>query len=194
MRLLKFVNMGGWINWILFGILCFCICQCIERCIYFLMTASHRSKRGFMTRFEKRADEIKNLPPEEQQKEFEKQTTLLYYEMNRGLWFLNFITAVAPSIGLLGTVVGLIDAFQQMSNLGAQVSMQDLAGGIWVAMITTEFGMMISIPGLLFYRTFKRLIEKRMMTIGLFVERTVNNAKAEQAKSQSQSNAENANA
>lgn len=184
MRLLKFVNMGGWINWILFGILCFCICQCIERCIYFLMTASHRSKRGFMTRLEKEADEIKNLPPEEQQKEFEKQTTLLYYEMNRGLWFLNFITAVAPSIGLLGTVVGLIDAFQQMSNLGAQVSMQDLAGGIWVAMITTEFGMMISIPGLLFYRTFKRLIEKRMMTIGLFVERTVNNAKAEQAKLQ----------
>lgn len=170
MKFLKFVNMGGWINWVLFALLCFCLCQCVERCIYFITTAQNRSKRGFMTRLKKCAGEVKNLPCEKQKKALEKETALLYYEMNRGLWFLNFISAIAPSIGLLGTVVGLIDAFQQMSSLGAQVSMQELSGGIWVAMITTEFGMMISIPGLLCYRTFKRIIEKRMMKMELFVE------------------------
>lgn len=170
MKFLEFVNMGGWINWILFALLCFCLCQCIERCIYFIATAAHRSKRGFMTRLERSAETVKTLPQEKQRKSLEREATLLYYEMNRGLWFLNFIAAIAPSIGLLGTVVGLIQAFQQMSALGAQVSMQELSGGIWVAMITTEFGMMISIPGLLFYRTFKRIIEKRMMKMELFVE------------------------
>lgn len=170
MKFFEFVNMGGWINWVLFALLCFCLCQCIERCIYFFTTSAQRSKRGYMTRLESHAEKVKSLPAEKQQKALEKETTLLYYEMNRGLWFLNFIAAIAPSIGLLGTVVGLIDAFQQMSKLGAQVSMQELSGGIWVAMITTEFGMMISIPGLLFYRTFKRIIEKRMMRMELFVE------------------------
>lgn len=170
MKLFEFVNLGGWINWILFGILCFCICQCIERCIYFFSTSARNKKHGFMSRIEFCAEKIKKFPKEKQKKLLEKETSLLYYEMNRGLWFLNFICAVSPSIGLLGTVVGLIEAFQKMSVLGAQVSMQDLSGGIWVAMITTEFGMMISIPGIFFYRTFKRIIEKRMMAVSIYLD------------------------
>ena len=61
MKFLKFVNMGGWINWVLFALLCFCLCQCVERCIYFITTAQNRSKRGFMTRLEKCAGEVKNV-------------------------------------------------------------------------------------------------------------------------------------
>lgn len=174
MKFFEFVNMGGWINWVLFGILCFCFCQCVERIIYYIATSAARQKKGFLSRLEKRAGEVKGLCAREQKKKLEKEAALLYYEMNRGLWFLNFICAVAPSIGLLGTVVGLIDAFQQMSRLGAQVSMQELSGGIWVAMITTEFGMMISIPGLFFYRMFKRLVEKRVMAMELFIEERIN--------------------
>ena len=93
---------------------------------------------------------------------------MLYHEMNRGMWFLNFTGAVAPSLGLLGTVTGLITAFGAMAESGAAVNMQDLSGGIWEAMLTTAFGMTISIPALLCYRTFRRIIEKRMMTLSMY--------------------------
>lgn len=123
-----------------------------------------------MERIKIKAQEIKNLDTKSKKRELEKEETLLYYEMNRGLWFLNFISAISPSIGLLGTVVGLISSFQEMSKAGAQVNIQDLSGGIWVAMLTTVFGMMISIPALFFYRSFRRIIEKRTMQIELFIE------------------------
>lgn len=123
-----------------------------------------------MERIKIKAQEIKNLDLKSKKRELEKEETLLYYEMNRGLWFLNFISAISPSIGLLGTVVGLISSFQEMSKAGAQVNIQDLSGGIWVAMLTTVFGMMISIPALFFYRSFRRIIEKRTMQIELFIE------------------------
>ena len=90
--------------------------------------------------------------------------------MNRGLWFLNFISSVSPSLGLLGTVTGLIGAFSELANAGANVSVSDLSGGIWEAMLTTAFGMIISIPSLLCYRTFKRIIEKRLLAMSLFDE------------------------
>ena len=172
MKLFEFVNLGGPINWVLFVMLCFCICQCLERCFYFGATF-HNPKKSYMARIKKTAEESKDLSKDEKRRALEKEAGLIYYEMNRGLWFLNFVSAVAPSIGLLGTVVGLISAFQGMANAGGQVDMKDLSGGIWVAMLTTAFGMMISIPSLFFYRTFKRIIEKRVMRIGLFIEEEV---------------------
>lgn len=175
MALLNFINMGGPINWVLFAILCFCICQCIERSIYFIITSKNH-KKSCMTRIKNKSQQIKNLDKKSKQRELEKESTLLYYEMNRGLWFLNFISAVSPSIGLLGTVVGLINSFQGMSKAGAQVNIQDLSSGIWVAMLTTAFGMMISIPALFFYRSFRRIIEKRTMAIGLFIEDELDSA------------------
>lgn len=170
MKFFELVNLGGPINWFLFVMLCWCLLQCFEKCFYFHQTFQFKNNnKSYKARLENKFESIKFLSKEEIKKELEKESTLIYHEMNRGLWFLNFISAVAPSIGLLGTVVGLISAFQGMENAGAQVNMQDLSGGIWVAMLTTAFGMMISIPSLFFYRTFKRIIEKRMMNISLFI-------------------------
>ncbi len=172
MKVFQLVNLGGPINWVLFVMLCFCICQCIERLIYISITYKNQ-KKGYLRRIKDKAEEVSGLPANLKKKELEKEGGLIYYEMNRGLWFLNFISAVAPSIGLLGTVAGLISAFQKISQAGSQVNMQDLSGGIWVAMLTTAFGMIISIPAMFFYRMFRRICEKRMMAIGLFIENEI---------------------
>ncbi len=164
MKLIEFINLGGPINWVLAALLCFCFCQCLERCIYFFQTRKG-AKKCVIGRLKSK---IAQSEKSERKKIFDKEATLLYYEMNRGLWFLNFISSVAPSIGLLGTVTGLIGAFSKMAQAGANVNIQDLAGGIWEAMLTTAFGMVISIPALLFYRTFKRIIEKRVMQMQLY--------------------------
>jgi len=169
MKLVEFINLGGPINWLLCAILCFCFCQCLERSMYFFQTRKG-SKKDVLKRLQTKAANFEHLPEAQRRKEFIKESTLLYYEMNRGLWLLNFISAVAPSIGLLGTVTGLIGSFSTMAQVGAAVNIQDLSGGIWEAMLTTAFGMIISIPALLCYRTFKRIIEKRLMLMQLYGE------------------------
>lgn len=169
MELIAFINLGGPLNWVLAAILCFCFCQCLERGIYFFQTRKG-SKNDVLKRLQSKAAVFAKQPAAQRQKELIKESTILYYEMNRGLWLLNFISAVAPSIGLLGTVTGLIGSFSKMAEIGAAVSIQDLSGGIWEAMLTTAFGMIISIPALLCYRMFKRIIEKRMMRIELYGE------------------------
>lgn len=59
---------------------------------------------------------------------------------------LDMIAQTAPLIGLLGTVLGMIEAFQAMQGAGAAVDPSVLAGGIWVALLTTAVGLTIAIP------------------------------------------------
>lgn len=59
---------------------------------------------------------------------------------------LDMIAQTAPLIGLLGTVLGMIEAFQAMQGAGAAVDPSVLAGGIWVALLTTAVGLAIAIP------------------------------------------------
>ncbi|MBR1537037.1 MAG: MotA/TolQ/ExbB proton channel family protein [Treponema sp.] len=169
MKLIHFINLGGPVNWVLAALLCFCFCQCLERTIYFFQTKKG-SSRDVIARLKQKMSGTENLDEKAKMKKFHSECSILYYEMNRGLWFLNFISSVAPSLGLLGTVTGLIGAFSKLSQAGANVNIQDLSGGIWEAMLTTAFGMIISIPSLLFYRTFKRIIEKRLLAMTLYSE------------------------
>lgn len=59
---------------------------------------------------------------------------------------MEMIAQTAPLIGLLGTVLGMIEAFRAMQGAGAAVDPSVLAGGIWVALLTTAVGLAIAIP------------------------------------------------
>jgi len=59
---------------------------------------------------------------------------------------LDMIAQTAPLIGLLGTVLGMIEAFRAMQGAGAAVDPSVLAGGIWVALMTTAVGLAVAIP------------------------------------------------
>lgn len=65
------------------------------------------------------------------------------------------ITHIAPLLGLLGTVAGLVSAFHQIELLGGQVQPSDLAQGIWAALVTTVFGLVIAIPCMAAYHGFE---------------------------------------
>ena len=67
-------------------------------------------------------------------------------EARRGLRIIDLIITIAPLVGLLGTVLGLIEAFQALQDSGAQADPSALAGGIWEALLTTAAGMGIAIP------------------------------------------------
>ena len=59
---------------------------------------------------------------------------------------LDLIAQLAPLMGLFGTVLGMIEAFQALQNAGSNVDPAALAGGIWVALLTTAAGLAVAIP------------------------------------------------
>ena len=67
-------------------------------------------------------------------------------EARRGLRIIDLIITIAPLVGLLGTVLGMIEAFQALQDSGAQADPSALAGGMWGALLTTAAGMGIAIP------------------------------------------------
>ena len=73
------------------------------------------------------------------------------YLLEERLNILATVAGVAPLLGFLGTVTGMIKAFQQIENLGGNVNATVLAGGIWEAMITTAAGLMVGIPAIVAY-------------------------------------------
>lgn len=67
-------------------------------------------------------------------------------EARVGLRVLDLVATVAPLLGLLGTVLGMIAAFQALQVAGARADPALLAGGIWEALLTTAAGMAVAIP------------------------------------------------
>jgi biopolymer transport protein ExbB len=63
-----------------------------------------------------------------------------------GFRLLDSIAQIAPLLGLFGTVLGMIDAFQALQEAGQSVDPSALAGGIWVALLTTAGGLAIAMP------------------------------------------------
>ena len=69
-------------------------------------------------------------------------------KLEKYLPLLSILARLAPLMGLLGTVLGMISAFSEIANALAGVNMNQLAGGIWQALITTAAGLFIAIPAL----------------------------------------------
>ncbi len=79
--------------------------------------------------------------------------------------FLSIIGAIAPMVGLLGTVSGMIKAFQTMGSQGMGKP-ELLAGNIGEALITTATGLIVAIPAMLCYFYFKKGFNKTLATLG----------------------------
>ncbi|MEK9713751.1 MAG: MotA/TolQ/ExbB proton channel family protein [Thalassolituus sp.] len=83
--------------------------------------------------------------------------------MSFGLRPLEVIATVSPLLGLFGTVLGMIEAFQAMEAAGSQVDPAVLSGGIWGALLTTAVGLGVAIPVTLIHSWF----ERRQENLGL---------------------------
>ncbi|MCB1229740.1 MAG: MotA/TolQ/ExbB proton channel family protein [Verrucomicrobiae bacterium] len=77
--------------------------------------------------------------------------------LNNRISYLNDIGRIAPMVGLLGTVVGMIEAF---NDIGSGVQHMELAPGVSKALITTAAGLVIGIPSLIFYSIFRGKVQK----------------------------------
>ncbi len=101
----------------------------------------------------------------EQMKEaIEEVANHVVHEMERYLNTLGTVAAIAPLLGLLGTVIGMIKVFTSIKLEGTGNAAL-LAGGISEALITTAAGLTVAIPSLFFYRFFQRRVDELVISM-----------------------------
>lgn len=76
------------------------------------------------------------------------------------LRLLELIAMICPLLGLLGTVLGMIDAFQALEAAGRRVDPAVLSGGIWTALLTTAAGLVVAIPAAAAHHLFEGVVER----------------------------------
>ncbi len=189
MDIIQLFYKGGVLMWpILFlGILSLSIF--IERYIYLLYTSiSRQTLKEFLNTIEQTKTSTKEIfqryfqldkklnrneilillqyyfsyPKNKRELILKREGELLIKNLHKRILVLPLITQIAPLIGLLGTVLGMIQSFQKISELSDQVAPSIIADGIWVAMLTTAFGLMVAIPSYLFYSIIESKIQKRI--------------------------------
>lgn len=77
-----------------------------------------------------------------------------------GLRGLDLVVTIAPLLGLLGTVLGMIEAFQALQAAGSRADPTALAGGIWEALLTTAAGMSVAIPASIALSWFESVVDR----------------------------------
>jgi len=96
----------------------------------------------------------------------EDQTGKLY----RRTEVLNVIAAIAPMLGLTGTVLGMIEAFTTIAAFEGMASPKELAGGIGQALITTLLGLLVAIPTMVAFSYFRNKIDSLVAEAGKRIE------------------------
>lgn len=118
--------------------------ECIARIVYKTLDFATKNPTASF-------DEVREVT----EAEGTRQASILNNRIN----YLNDIGRVAPMVGLLGTVVGMIKAFEGIGK-SSGVQHMELAPGVAQALITTAAGLIISIPALIFYSIFRGKVQK----------------------------------
>ena len=185
MSLWQLFNSGGWLMWVLLALGGVTIFIFVERFLA-IRKASKGMNMGFMNRIRdaisdgniraaidmcRRSDtpiarmvekgiERLGRPMADVQSAIENVANLEVSRLENGLPFLATIAGGAPMIGFLGTVLGMVQTFMDMSAAGGTVDMALLSGGMYVAMITTVGGLIVGIPAYFGYNYLVAEIEK----------------------------------
>ena len=175
LSILELMQQGGWIMIVLAALSVIAVYIFIER--YIAIRSAERDDPLFMDRIRdymkngdvksavnfcrvtntpgsriiERGISRMNRPAPEIQTAIENTGNLEVAALEKRLHVLATISGGAPMIGFLGTVIGMVQAFWQMSNSGGDMDISMLSGGIYQAMITTVGGLIVGIVALFAY-------------------------------------------
>ena len=100
----------------------------------------------------------------EHAKRLEAEAETRFARLEGGFRLLDNVAQLAPLLGLFGTVLGMIEAFQSLQDAGAQVDPSLLAGGIWVALLTTAVGLAVAMPTAMVLSWFEARMDAERVT------------------------------
>ena len=95
----------------------------------------------------------------------EESSSNVRMRLERNLNMLGIIASISPLLGLLGTVVGMITVFANINLVDGSSNSDLLASGISEALITTAFGLLVAVPGLIFYKYFSARVNLHMLNM-----------------------------
>ena len=95
----------------------------------------------------------------------EEASSNVRMKLERNLNMLGIIASISPLLGLLGTVVGMITVFANVNLVDGSSNSDLLASGISEALITTAFGLLVAVPGLIFYKYFSARVNLHMLNM-----------------------------
>ncbi len=175
---------GGPLNWIIISMYFITLFVFVERLIFFIFTSCNQKKLlGDLSKITSESQlneihsKIKNSctgemilefiqnqkkSPEILNESLDRKASIIQKKLMSRLNYLSLIAAVAPLCGLLGTVMGLMETFSVIEKSGNSAQMNSLAGGIWVAMITTATGLIVAIPCVILHKIFESMAEKKL--------------------------------
>lgn len=93
------------------------------------------------------------------ERSMEEEAELQSTKMLRNIEWLNLIGNIGPMLGLMGTVWGMILAFQAIVHAGGTPNPADLAGSIGIALVTTLLGLIVAVPALAAYAVLRNRID-----------------------------------
>lgn len=101
-----------------------------------------------------------NLTKEDKQAEISRVGSNEMKHLESHMKGLEMVANISPLLGLLGTVMGMVNAFSRLEEAGARVDPSLLAGGIWEALLTTVAGLAVGIPALAAHYVIDSMIDK----------------------------------
>lgn len=105
-------------------------------------------------------------------------------QLRKHLRVINGVATVTPLIGLLGTVIGMINAFNEIANTNSMGKAQELAAGIALALLTTAAGLLIAIPSLIMYMYLTGKADSLVMQMDDLAQNVVHLISAEELAQQ----------
>ena len=103
--------------------------------------------------------------------------------LRKNLRGLEVIATISPLMGLLGTVMGMVKAFNKVAQYKGQVDPSLLAGGIWEALLTTAAGLAIAIPIVIMLNYFERKVESITILLEKYGQYLIHHLHEEQSES-----------
>jgi biopolymer transport protein ExbB/biopolymer transport protein TolQ len=110
-------------------------------------------------RAHEQSEEIPGEKIEASRRALDRASAIVHAELERGLSGLATIGSTAPFVGLLGTVIGIIDAFRQIQERQGATGISAVSGGISEALVTTALGLTVAIPAVMMFNYFTTRIK-----------------------------------
>lgn len=180
--MVNYINEGGWMMYVLLGVLCIGIIIVIIK--LWLLFMAKINARAFVKSLQNAIDskgpaEAAKLCEKTKgpvsavihagltrsdkelgliERAMENEAAVQMGHLEKGMTWLAMVIAVAPMLGFLGTVLGMIEAFETIKEMNDIVP-SEVAGGISIALLTTAFGLIIAVPMQIFYNWFVSIID-----------------------------------
>ncbi|MBR4841940.1 MAG: MotA/TolQ/ExbB proton channel family protein [Bacteroidaceae bacterium] len=131
-----------------------------------------------LSRIVEKGIDMHDLDSKDIQAGMENAANIEISRLEKGLSGMSTIASAAPMIGFLGTVIGMVRAFWEMSNAGNNIDVSLLSGGIYEAMITTVGGLIVGIIALFAYNYLVTRVDRIANEMEYFIQEfTVNSGK-----------------